>query len=33
MHDLLITSAYSGINGYRSGRVFLVSSGIRRAPR
>jgi hypothetical protein len=30
-HDLLITSAYSGINGYRSGRVFVVSSGIRRS--
>ena len=28
--DLLITSAYSGINGYRSGRVFVVSSGIKR---
>ena len=28
--DLLVTSAYSGINGYRSGRVFLVSSGIRK---
>jgi hypothetical protein len=28
--DLLVTSAYSGINGYHSGRVFLVSTGIRR---
>jgi hypothetical protein len=28
--DLLVTSAYSGINGYRSGRVFVVSSGIKR---
>jgi hypothetical protein len=28
--DLLLTSAYSGINGYRSGRVFVVSSGIRK---
>lgn len=27
--DLLLTSAYSGINGYHSGRVFVVSSGIR----
>ena len=27
--DLLLTSAYSGVNGYRSGRVFIVSSGIR----
>ena len=29
-HDLLVTSAYSGINGYRSGRVFIVSSGVGR---
>ena len=28
--DLLVTSAYSGINGYHSGRVLIVSSGIRR---
>ena len=28
--DLLVTAAYSGINGYRSGRIFLVSSGIKR---
>jgi large repetitive protein len=28
--DLLVTSAYSGINGYHSGRVFIVSSGIQR---
>jgi len=28
--DLLVTSAYSGINGYHSGRLFIVSSGIRR---
>jgi hypothetical protein len=28
--DLLVTSAYSGVNGYRSGRVFIVSSGIQR---
>jgi hypothetical protein len=27
--DLLITSAWSGIHGYHSGRVFLISSGIR----
>ena len=26
--DLLITSAWSGIHGYHSGRVFLISSGI-----
>jgi len=31
--DLLVTSAYSGINGYRSGRVFVVSSGIQSAPK
>jgi hypothetical protein len=31
--DLLLTSAYSGINGYRSGRVFIVSSGIERSRR
>lgn len=28
--DLLLTSAYSGITGYHSGRVFVVSSGVRR---
>lgn len=28
--ELLVTSAYSAVNGYRSGRVFLLSSGIRR---
>ncbi|HYK40927.1 MAG TPA: FG-GAP-like repeat-containing protein [Thermoanaerobaculia bacterium] len=28
--DFLITSAWSGIRGYRSGRVFIVSSGIRK---
>ncbi|HMJ07205.1 MAG TPA: FG-GAP-like repeat-containing protein, partial [Chthoniobacterales bacterium] len=27
--DLLITSGYSGIHGYHSGRVFLISSGVR----
>ena len=26
--DLLITSAWSGVRGYHSGRVFLISSGI-----
>jgi hypothetical protein len=30
--DFLITSAWSGIHGYRSGRVFLISSGIRAQP-
>ena len=30
--DLLITSAWSGVHGYRSGRVFIISSGIRAAP-
>ena len=29
--DLLITSGWSGIHGFHSGRIFLVSSGI--APR
>jgi hypothetical protein len=28
--DLLVTSGYSGVSGYRSGRVFVVSSGIKR---
>ena len=28
--DLLVTSGYSGVNGYRSGRVFVVSSGVQR---
>jgi hypothetical protein len=28
--DLLVTSAYSAVNGYRSGRVFVVSSGVAR---
>jgi hypothetical protein len=27
--DLLITSAWSGVHGYHSGRVFLISSGVR----
>ena len=26
--DLLITSAWSGVNGHHSGRVFLISSGV-----
>lgn len=29
--ELLLTSAYSGVNGYHSGRVFIVSSGISRS--
>jgi len=28
--DLLITSAWSAVKGYHSGRVFVISSGIRR---
>ena len=28
--DLLITSAWSGVSGFHSGRVFIISSGIRR---
>lgn len=31
--DLLITSGWSGVNGHHSGRVFVISSGIRGAPR
>jgi hypothetical protein len=30
--DFLITSAWSGIQGNHSGRVFLISSGIRKTP-
>ncbi|HJT81324.1 MAG TPA: tetratricopeptide repeat protein [Chthoniobacterales bacterium] len=30
VHDLLITSGWSGVNGHHSGRVFLISSGISR---
>jgi hypothetical protein len=26
--DLLLTSANSGINGFHSGRIFIVSSGV-----
>ncbi|HEX5215134.1 MAG TPA: VCBS repeat-containing protein, partial [Vicinamibacterales bacterium] len=29
--DLLITSGWSAISGYHSGRVFIVSSGVKRA--
>ena len=29
--DLLVTSGYSGVNGYHSGRVFIVSSGVARS--
>jgi hypothetical protein len=28
--DFLITSARSGIHGYHSGRIFIISSGVRR---
>jgi hypothetical protein len=28
--DLLITSGWSGVNGHHSGRVFIISSGVRR---
>jgi hypothetical protein len=31
--DLLLTSAWSAVKGYRSGRVFVVSSGVVRARR
>ncbi len=30
--DLLVTSAWSGVHGFHSGRVFVLSSGIRRSP-
>ena len=30
--DLLLTAAWSGVMGYHSGRVFIVSSGIRAQP-
>lgn len=30
--DLLITSAWSGIRGFHSGRMFVISSGVQRAP-
>jgi hypothetical protein len=26
--DLLITAAWSGVNGHHSGRVFVISSGV-----
>jgi hypothetical protein len=29
--DLLVTSGYSGVSGYRSGRVFIVSSGVKKS--
>ncbi|MBI3450677.1 MAG: FG-GAP repeat protein [Acidobacteria bacterium] len=28
--DLLVTSAWSGVHGYHSGRMFIVSSGVRK---
>ena len=31
--DLLVTSGWSGVKGYRSGRVFLISSGVGAPPR
>jgi hypothetical protein len=31
--DFLITSAWSGVNGFHSGRIFLISSGVKRAAR
>jgi hypothetical protein len=30
--DFLITSAWSGVNGFQSGRVFVISSGVRPSP-
>ena len=32
MDDLLITSAWSGVRGFHSGRIFVISSGITKAP-
>ena len=32
MDDLLITSAWSGVRGFHSGRIFVISSGISKAP-
>ena len=31
--DLLVTSAWSGVHGYHSGRVFVISSGVSRISR
>jgi hypothetical protein len=28
--DLLVTSAWSGVKGFHSGRVFILSSGVKR---
>jgi hypothetical protein len=33
MDDLLITSAWSGVRGFHSGRIFVVSSGLTKAAR
>ncbi|HWW61018.1 MAG TPA: FG-GAP-like repeat-containing protein [Thermoanaerobaculia bacterium] len=30
--DFLVTSAWSGVNGFQSGRVFVISSGVHPAP-
>jgi hypothetical protein len=27
--DFLITSGWSGVHGFRSGRVFIISSGVK----
>ena len=29
--DLLVTSAWSGVRGFHSGRIFVISSGIKEA--
>ena len=31
--DLLVTSAWSAVKGYHSGRVFVISSGVKRGRR
>ena len=30
--DFLITSAWSGVHGFHSGRMFIVSSGVNKPP-
>jgi hypothetical protein len=31
--DFLITAAWSGVRGFHSGRIFLISSGVQRLSR
>jgi hypothetical protein len=30
--DFLITSAWSGVSGFHSGRIFIISSGVSKRP-